>query len=384
MDIKITDTAYGGFGVGRTDEGKAIFVPFTVTGDIVQVAITEDKKNFAYAKLNKIIEASPLRVLPICPYVGTCGGCLFGHIKYDSQIKIKENIVKNAFRKYPYTLDKIKVIPSGKTGYRLRCTFRAQNGKLGFYGFKSRDFVPVKKCLIVKESLFEKTKFFAVENHLTGDVYVIETDDGITLGHITSETSNIKSKNHLEGFSWNGFKIGLEYTGYHTSAGVIGVGHKTFFQANRFLLDEFQTVGAEFAKTALNITELYGGAGFFTAALMKNSNQLNGCEIDEEGVKLAHHFGYPIQRSDAGNYLEKIKETEVLFMNPARDGVSNKVISNILRLKPRKIVYVSCNPATLARDAMKLANYYKITNMAIFDMFPDTFHVEIVVKFIKI
>lgn len=378
MKIEIKDTAYGGFGVGRSPEGVAVFVPHTVDGDTVHITITEDKKSFLYAKLEEVITPSDLRAKPQCPYSNVCGGCLFGHISYPAQIKIKEKIIKNAFRKYPYELCDIEIVESPRTDYRLRATFRALNGKIGFFGFKSNDFVGVKKCIVVKESLFEKVKAFAEENSLNGEIYAIETDEGITLANIKCENTEIKSKDYLDGFTFNGFKSGLAYSAYNTGFGAVGIGHKTFFQANRFLLDEFQKKAADFAETALDITELYSGAGFFTTALQKKSSRVKACELDADAVNLAKHFDYPSIKADAGDFLDKIDETDTLFLDPSRDGISNKVIKNILRLRPRKIVYVSCNPMTLARDIVKIAGNYKIENMTMFDMFPETFHVECV------
>lgn len=378
MKIEIKDTAYGGFGVGRSPEGVAVFVPHTVEGDTVHATVTEDKKSFLYAKLDEIITPSDLREKPQCPYSSVCGGCLFGHIAYPAQLKIKEKIIKNAFRKYPYELNNIKIMESPRKDYRLRATFRAFNGKIGFFGFKSRDFIAVKKCIIVKESLFEKVKQFSEENSLTGEIYAIETDEGVALADVKCENKEIKSKNYLDGFTFNGFRLGLASSGYNTGFGAIGVGHKTFFQANRFLLDEFQKTAADFAETALDITELYSGAGFFTSALQKKCSAIRACEMDGDAVNMAKHFDYTSTKADAGDFLEKIDETDTLFLDPARDGVSNKVIKNILRLSPRKIVYVSCNPMTLARDVVKIAENYKIENLAMFDMFPETFHVECV------
>lgn len=384
MQIEIKDTAYGGFGVGRGDDGRAVFVPHSVEGDVVEVVITDDKKNFCYGLINKIITPSPMRIKPDCPYAGSCGGCLFAHIGYDNQLKIKERILKNAFRKYPHGLEDIEIAESPRKNYRLRATFRAKNGKIGFLVFKSNDFIPVKHCMIVKESLFEKAKSFIEANSLTGEVYAIETDQGAAFADIKSENRELLSKGAFDGLSWNGLSSGLEHVGYNTPFGAVGIGHKTFFQANLFLLGDFQTYAANLAETSLNITELYAGAGFFTAALQDKCSGISACELDAKASTLAKMYGYPSEKTDAGDFLEKIKETDILFLDPARDGVSNKVIKNILRLKPRKIIYVSCNPMTLARDIIKIETEYKIKNIKLFDMFPDTFHIETVIELEKV
>lgn len=384
MRIKITDTAYGGFGVGRNKEGMAVFVPHTVSGDEAEVSVTENKKSFLYAKLNGLIVPSKRRIEPECPYAGRCGGCLFAHIDYPFQLETKENIIRGAFRKHPAIPGNIEIIKSPRENYRLRATFRAQKGLIGFFAFKSNDFIPVKQCNIVKKSLFEKAKKFACANSLTGEFYCIETAEGIAFASVKSETGSLKSQCDFDGVTFNGVKYGLPYAGYNTKSGAVGVSHKSFFQANLFLLEEFQAKAAILSETSLDITELYAGSGFFTAALKDVCSGIKACEIDKEGVNLAKSFGYPCVCADSGAFLEDIKETDVLFVDPSREGLSSKVISNILRILPRLIVYVSCNPMTLARDALKLAGHYKPQSMALFDMFPDTFHIETVSKFIRI
>lgn len=384
MQIEIKDTAYGGFGVGRGDDGRAVFIPHSVEGDVAEVVITDDKKNFCYGRLGKIITPSPIRIKPDCHYAGTCGGCLFAHIEYESQLKIKEKILRNAFRKYKHGLGEFEIAKSPQKNYRLRATFRAKNGKIGFFGFKSNDFIPVKHCMVCKISLFEKAKSFIEANSLTGEVYAIETDEGIAFADVKSDNKDLVSKGSFDGLTWNGLSSGIEHVGYNTSYGSIGIGHKTFFQANLFLLADFQEYAATIGETSLNIIELYAGAGFFTASLKEKCGEIRACELDGKASSLAKIYGYQSEKADAGDFLDKIKETDVLFLDPSRDGVSNKVVKNILRLKPRKIIYVSCNPMTLARDIIKVESEYKIKRIKLFDMFPDTFHLETVTELERI
>ena len=156
-NLKITDTAYGGYGVGRDSGGQVIFVYGAVEGDICSVELTDTRKNFAYGRVVEIIKPSPFRIRPACSRANKCGGCSFAHIDYESQINIKCKIIKNAFRKVP-DIPEILVHKSPSLNYRIRAAVKAKSGAIGFSGFKSNEFVSVKNCPVVKESLFVKIK----------------------------------------------------------------------------------------------------------------------------------------------------------------------------------------------------------------------------------
>lgn len=374
MMLKITDTSYGGYGVGKDESGKVIFVPHAVERDLLDVEIRESSKRFSYAEIKEIINPSCFRIKAKCEYEGVCGGCMFAHINYNKQIEIKNKIVQNALRKY--FCDEIKTATSKNEAYRLRATLIAKNGKVGFYKFKSHDFIDISKCVILKESLFEKIKTFAKENKITGSVYAIETKNGVSLANVNDKNGNLRYSDVFDGFVYNKKEHGAMRAGYETINGVIGIGCKTFFQTNSFLIDEFQTAAANLAETDGSIVELYGGSGFFTSALMKKCSDIISSEIDESSVKLAGIYGYNIVKSDAGSFLNNIKHANVIFLDPPREGVSSDVVKNILRIKADKIVYVSCDPMTLARDIGRLSGFYRIKKLLLFDMFPDTYHIE--------
>ena len=193
MKVKIIDTAYGGYGVSKDENGKIIFAAHSVEGDILDITITKESKKFSYASINKIIEASKYRIEPKCIYSGICGGCLFSHIDYNKQLDIKKNIVLNAIRNIDFKKD-IKIIFNENFNYRLRVNMIAHNGKIGFYKFKSNDFVNVEECVILKESLFEKIKYFVFENNITGSIYAIENNNNEAFAFIeVNKKINIKS-----------------------------------------------------------------------------------------------------------------------------------------------------------------------------------------------
>ncbi len=332
-NLQITDTAYGGAGVGRSQDGQVIFVQKTVEGDICDAGIYEHKNKYSYAKVINIIKPSENRIKPVCIYADICGGCSFAHINSETQHNIKKRIVLNQFRKYKYGIPKINVIKSDACGYRLRATARSKNGKIGFYEYGSNRLIEVDKCRVIKESLYDKMKEFAFINNLTGSIYAIENDECLSLADIKADNiSNkdmykLKSDSMFNGFSINNKKYGLSSINFNTFYGAVPVSYNSFFQANRYLLNEFQKKAVSLVSSGLDVIELYAGAGFFTCAIMKKNNVI-ACEYDATSSNLGRQLGYHIITSDSATFLSKIKKCDSLFLDPPREGADKKVIEN--------------------------------------------------------
>ncbi len=385
-DIKIIDTAYGGYGVAKDSNGKVIFIPHTVEGDIVNCKITETKKSLAYASLVDIVTPSELRSNNNnCNKYGICGGCTFSHIEYEAQLDIKKKFIKNSLRNYKSAVD-FDITPSPQANYRLRTYAKVQNGTVGLYKFKSNDFIEVDECPILKKSLFDKIKLFAKKNpSIIGELYAIESDSGIALASFISNV-NYKKVNYegiFDGISVNGRKAGLKKTAYNTHYGAVNLGPDTFFQSNHFLLNDLQKYAVELVSSSLSIVELYAGTGFFTSGLINAGDYKAGVEFDENSSYLAELSGVNIKNIDAYTYMQSIQNIDVIFLDPPREGLEKRVLAEILRLKPLEIIYVSCDPTTLARDITRLEDDYKMENMHCFDLYPDTYHIEIVTKLVR-
>ena len=170
---------------------------------------------------------------------------------------------------------------------------------------------------------------------------------------------------------------------FNTFYGAVPVTYKSFFQANRYLLDEFQKYAISLVSDHMDIVELYAGAGFFTCGLMQKGN-VQACESNQVSSNLGRKLRYNIKTMDSGKFLQSIKKCDTLFLDPPRDGADKVVIENIKRIKPYEIIYVSCNPNTLARDMIRLQEDYKVNEFKLFDMYPDTYHIESVVKLKRI
>lgn len=391
MKVEIIDTAYGGYGVAK--EGKIIFVAHSVEGDVVDISINKENKNFCYANINSIIQPSKHRIKAKCKYAGICGGCVFNHIEYNKQLEIKKSIVLNSIRNIEYK-NKINIIKSPNEHYRLRVNMIAQNGNIGFYKFNTNEFVNIDECIILKEKLFCKIKNFVNHSNITGNIYAIESNNDKTL----SFADIIKQNKNIDTSYFDGITIkqkkkikiyGIDKTNYNTYFGEVPLSHKSFFQSNHYLLDEFQKSAVKyFNEYDKNIVELYAGSGFFSVAIKNKLESLNidykliSSEISSDAVKIAKD----IIKEDASETLKKINyNVDSLFVDPPREGLDKKVIENIIRIKPKKIIYISCNPMTFSRDINLLKEYYQLIDLNIIDMFPDTYHIELIscLKLIK-
>lgn len=384
MKVEIIDTAYGGYGVAK--EGKIIFVAHSVEGDVVDISINKENKNFCYANINSIIQPSKHRIKAKCKYAGICGGCVFNHIEYNKQLEIKKSIVLNSIRNIEYK-NKINIIKSPNEHYRLRVNMIAQNGNIGFYKFNTNEFVNIDECIILKEKLFCKIKNFVNHSNITGNIYAIESNNNKTL----SFADIIKQNKNIDTSYFDGITIkqkkkikiyGIDKTNYNTYFGEVPLSHKSFFQSNHYLLDEFQKSAVKyFNEYDKNIVELYAGSGFFSVAIKNKLESLNidykliSSEISSDAVKIAKD----IIKEEARETLKKINyNVDSLFVDPPREGLDKKVIENIIRIKPKKIIYISCNPMTFARDINLLKDYYELIDLNIIDMFPDTYHIELI------
>ena len=395
MEVKIIDTAYGGYGIAKDKNGKIIFTAHSVEGDLLDIYFTKESKKFSYGIIKKIIEPSEYRIKPKCKYAGICGGCVFCHIDYNKQLDIKKKIVLNAIRNLDYIKD-IKIIYNKNInyneGYRLRVNMIAFNGNVGFYRFKSNDFIDIDECIILKKSLFKRIKDFAKENNITGSIYSIENNNNEAFAFI-----ELNKKNNIKSFEkyFNGITIkhnkniknyGIKGMIYNTKYGGIPIGHRTFFQSNLYLLDVFQDEAVKYIGDNDNtLIELYAGSGFFTLAIENKLKSFNkdynfiSSEISKDSVYIANKYGLNIKNEDALITLKNINyNVDILILDPPRDGINKEVIKEIIRVKPKKIIYISCDPMTFSRDINLIKDYYNMLDLSIIDMFADTYHIELI------
>lgn len=387
-EVTIEKLIYGGDGLGRVNQ-QTLFVPFAAPGDRLRVRITKLERNFARGVIEEILELSPARRQPPCQHFGVCGGCQLQHLDYVTQLKIKAEFVRESLQRLGgITWGKeIEVLAADEFGYRTRAELkRGADTTLGFFQANSHEICEVKECPILLPALQQKLQELrssanripkaATRVYLTaGDVEVIATP---ATGE-NARTAEIDARGTvaqtLSGFNYN-------------------FGVRTFFQSNRLLVEQLvnTAIGNTQGKVAF---DLYAGAGLFSLPLAQRFKQVyavEGSKISvQHGLANLANNGIRNVTYDAisveawlKHKASKLPRPDFVLLDPPRVGAGEAVISRLLALHPKTIHYVSCDPTTLARDLKLLANGgYQLDAVTALDMFPQTFHVETVVKLTK-
>ena len=360
VKMKIDNIAFGGEGVGRV-EGFVVFVPLVIEGEVVEAKIIEVKKSFARGELVKIINASPIRINAECKYFGNCGGCQYQHIRYEDQLKIKQQQIIELFKRIGgFSEDKVApVIACPQTfNYRNRILVRSQwNGKakkllVGFRKRNSHWVVEINDCKIAEPAL-------------------------------NKQIPEVRANPPKRG----GVKINLRVAPEDWS-----VPDHSFFQTNFFILPKmvnkvrkiFQSNNSEY------LVDTYCGVGFFAIELANLAKKFVGVESDKLAIKAAQEnsikFGAENGEFIEGRtedllpeLLEKFSPNKTsVILDPPRKGCAPSAIEQLRKVKPSQIIYISCHPATLARDLNILCadGVYRLEHVYPIDMFPHTQHIE--------
>jgi 23S rRNA (uracil1939-C5)-methyltransferase len=373
MRLKIEKLVYGGAGLARTEQG-VVFVPKSAPGDLVEVDIIGKKKDYATARITKILESSSDRQEPYCPNYETAGCCHWQHIRYDRQVDYKEEIVRESLRRVGHIEwnDPIQRITGPDRNYRLRATFHVSNGRLGFIRENTNVVVPIRECAALVPELNQFIP--SVDPGAAREVQAISVPEVVSsfvLADGVIQRSG-RATIHVDGFQ------------YRITA-------DTFFQANRFLLSAMiHEVVAQAGPEPGNILELYGGVGFFSIPLARAAQEVIAIESNRMAVLLAQENARRNEtwqlRSVEGHVDATVRASDlrpnVVVLDPPRAGCGVETADRIAALGPNRIVYVSCNPATFAREAAAFkAKGYALRRMSLVDQFPNTYHIELVASF---
>lgn len=405
--ITIEKVVNTGAGLGRLSNGKVIFVPFTLPSEKIKVKITGGKKDFAFGKVIDIITPSPKRSGFHCTVFTKCGGCNYGHTNYDYEIELKKAILFEILEKdtkitkefilneLPFSILKSK----NRFGYRNNAILKVDHkGNLGFFESKSLKIIPFNEfCKLLPE---EMNKYLS---QIEKDIFLFTKGFRIRLGDKIYQKGIPTLKNDKFAFyDVNEFKYRVDIDG--------------FFQVNRFNNNTFQKDVVEFIDEGIDsFVELYAGVGFFTLPIIKNKNIKNiyACELSKNAVNNAiyniysnlgdnssteinsfktydifnekiksnikNSFNTTFEAMDSEEFISSIDNIDTLLVDPPRAGLTNNIIKNIISKKIRKIIYVSCNPSTFARDIKSLIeNNYKLKYLKMIDNFPLTYHIEVI------
>ena len=382
IELVIGPIAHGGHFVARHN-GQVIFVRHGITNELVKIKITAVSSKIAHADVIEVLTAAPSRVSAPCQYAGKCGGCDFQHIDLATQRKLKAEIIKEQFMRIGkidlslpgFNLEVIEVEPSDGLHWRTRMDFAVSpDGKIGFFGARSNEVVEISQCLIADERM-NVSELAARSWKSDARVEVAVSS--------TSEVSVMRSGRSISGptqiveqVGGNSFKISPEaFWQSHKSAPV------TLVKAALAQLG---------VKSNDHVCDLYSGVGLFAAAILKELGEqgfITLIESDKSAVADARRvFLYKsnvkILQGLVAQQLPIVKRADLILLDPPRTGAGEVVIKQLIKLKPRKIVYVACDPAALARDSKTLIDAgYKLDHISAYDLFPMTQHIECVAGF---
>lgn len=386
FETDIKDTAYGGYGVGTMPDGRIIFIPHTVKGDRVTCTVTEDKKNFCYGELGEILSASSLRGDSYCPHIGSCGGCVFGHIEQGEQTEIKIGFVTAQLKRAGITHPEPEIFTADFKEFRNRATFSIKGGKIGFYKFKSNDFIEVDGCPVIKAGMVQKAKTLA-EKTDGGNytLYITENENGEALGRTDAVVDGLCG---FAGLKTADKTYGVNSIAFETEYGTFYAGFDTFLQGNRHLSSKLQNFVYENASGGKAL-ELFCGAGFLTLALAKKCKEVTASEIAGQAVTLARKAGLTNVKwmtSSSDSHVRGLKGGfDTIVVDPPRTGLDKQTADFIKNSRAGRIIYISCSPDTLARDIKRMSDKYTIDKINIIDMFPGSYHVEsaVLLKYVQ-
>jgi 23S rRNA (uracil1939-C5)-methyltransferase len=431
MKLQIEKMMYGGAGVARliAGEGPAgdLLVPFTLTGEVVEAHLRGEKNTFEEASLLKVLNASGDRIQPGCKHFSECGGCHYQHAKYPAQVSIKTTILQKLLEHIgPGTLPKIQPHTAEQWGYRNRTRMRVEDIegilKAGYNRRGSNQFLPIQECPIsaplllrAAESLLSaatdnnsatgrwtrnisEVEFFttADEKKLQMTLFIRKNQSGLAKlcdqmkEHIPELVGagsflvspkgpqrQVQKPRPLESWGTTGLS-------YHAAGEDYWVSRGGFFQVNRYLVDELVKIVIEERRGQL-AWDLYAGVGLFSRQLAKRFQQV--VAVEAAGNDLTNSFRGLGKRAVEATTVEFLRSAvvqrerpELIVMDPPRAGVGAEVCSLLARISAPEIVYVSCDPVTLASDLKILLEVgYNIAALHMVDLFPQTFHLETVV-----
>ncbi|HEV2836229.1 MAG TPA: class I SAM-dependent RNA methyltransferase [Pyrinomonadaceae bacterium] len=379
LEVEIERILPGGYGLAHA-EGHTVFVSLAAPGDRLRVRVERQQGTVLFASIEEILVASPDRIEPPCPYFGRCGGCDFQQLTYEKQLEAKAEIIRDCLHRIARLTDvpDIVVTPSPRDWrYRMRATWQIDQDQqtIGYYERGSRRVCDVADCAVLVPELQETlervraTEWYDFPPGLK-HLDVVTGDNGVSLAPSFAEFETRELS----------LTIGGESYSYNAEA---------FFQINPSLLGSLVEFALQDASgdTAL---DLYCGVGLFTLPLARRFSQVIGVEANPVAARFArrnlergNRDNVRIVNTSVSDWFRSARSAKVSFvlLDPPRAGAESVVIKGILDLGAPRISYVSCDPATLARDLKKLiASGYRIESLAAFDLFPQTHHVETVVR----
>lgn len=397
MNVEIVKFDNLGRGIGYIND-KIIFVPKTVPGDIVNLKIISEKKNYYEGILLEIIKPSKFRITPVCSYFNKCGGCDLMHISLTESLEYKLNKINEMIQKNRINYDVTDIIKSDfSCNYRNKVTLKIVDGNVGYFENNTHILVKINYCYLCMDTINKVIKDIHLLNINNGEV-VIRTNynNEILINVMTmDEIKNIDSLmcNHkIVGIIKNDECIyGENYFIDKINNYLFKVSYNSFFQVNPFICSKLFDLIEKHTFDSKKVIDLYCGVGTLSIVASKNASYVLGVEIVSNAIldanlnkNLNQKNNLEFLCADTKKVVDKISnEYDTLILDPPRSGVSKTIIDKIKIEKIKKVIYVSCNPSTLIRDLKLFEDSYTIKEFKLMDMFPNSEHIEsfVVLKF---
>lgn len=389
---KIESLDHYGRGITKI-ENKITFVKNALPGEIVEISITSNKNKYNEASVKKYIKKSNKRINVPCPYYNQCGGCNIMHLEYLNQLKFKQNKIENIVSKYLKEEIKINDIVKcdSPLGYRNKIELQVDKD-LGFYDDNSHKIISIDNCLISNHAINESINYLKKLDLSKITKITCKTGNGLMIVIETNyEDLNIDCIKEIAKSIYlkvnNNFihKYGDKYIYEELEDYKFLISPDSFFQINKDICIKLYNKIKEYVGTNQNVLDLYCGTGSIGIFINENNN-VTGIELNKYAVEDANNNkkinnieNIKFICSDSGQALSNIdKKQDIIIVDPPRSGLNKETIQNIVKLKPKKIIYVSCDPMTLVRDLNVFKDTYKIIEITPYDMFPNTYHIECV------
>ena len=396
MEVVIEKMNHQAMGIAKIN-GKVVFIPKVIVGDIVDIDIVKEYKNYSIGRVNKIIKKSAKRVDVLCPYYDICGGCSISAYTYQDELEYKVNNVIDIFKRNEIDIKPNIIKSDNRYGYRNKITLQVSDGIIGLYEEDSNKIVDVDKCLLVSDKLNEIIDIIKknINVNKCNKIVIRDTYYGIMIifyGSVNSE----------EVIKYLGNKVVSIYTYDNKYKCIYGekylyemigeykyrISPDSFFQVNSRTVNKLYNKVVEYAirnEKKDNLVDLYCGTGTIGIYLSKYFNSIIGIELNKQAVEDAKENAkingvnnIEFYAGDVGKIINDQIKADVIVVDPPRSGLDKRTKDILLKIKANKIVYVSCNPLTLARDIKELDSWYDLGDITLVDMFPNTHHVECV------
>ena len=375
--LTIEKLVYGGEGLARLD-GKVVLIPYVAPGEVVRAAVEQVKKDLFRGRVLEVIANAESLVPAPCPYFERCGGCHYQHLSYEVQVAQKIAVLREVLRrvgKIEFT-GEIPAITAEPWQYRNRIQLHVDRGALGYFEHGSRRLCAIEQCPIasptLNQAIAQLNSRISQLGSFTGAIELFTNETDVQVNVLERVPRSVYSV-----FESIGTAAPIDYRGFRVS-------RNSFFQVNRFLVDRLVDCAVADCQGD-SALDLYAGIGLFAKALADRFRKVTAVESGHSAFRdLEHNLGDRVssKNSTVEEYLAALEaRPDLVLADPPRSGLTKHVVAELARIQAPALVIVSCDPATLARDLQGLiAGGYKIQTIAIVDLFPQTFHLETVVR----